>query len=319
MSDRRSDAAYKYGQVRLNLRGGADQVPYYIYGVRQSYEFDPEGFPVLTIDGQVYRHPIQLIQIALEDLSAYSIGGDSARLARAERYASELHRSLKNENNSGRSWAWIPLIFPNKPYPFVRPPWISGLVQGEALSLFVRLYRLTGDSVYMLDATLIAASFGVAPRDGGFTVPGPPGVVFEEDVSEPPTHILNGHISAALGLYDYAIESNDTTAMRLYRQGREWVISNLSRYDWHGLSYYDDPSAGWSGIGHPGYETLHPLLLQVMDGIQPDTLLGRYAARWERELWAPNFIPMYVLAKNYARARQIWRRHQYRDPTKQSP
>src|SRR5258707_714083 len=54
---------------------------------------------------------------------------------------------------------------------------------------------------------------------------------FEEYVVSPPTHILNGFIWAAWGVYDFFLATKDETAQRLFNRAVETMHKNLDRYD----------------------------------------------------------------------------------------
>ena len=124
----------------------------------------------------------------------------------------------------------------------LRAPWYSAYSQGFALSLFVRLYRVTGVQAWAERARETAMSFR---RLGRVTRPWVAYVVnrrlwLEEYPSATPTHVLNGFNFALFGLYDYERLTRDRTARDLLRGALRTIRSYGTTYRVPGgISYYD--------------------------------------------------------------------------------
>lgn len=166
-----------------------------------------------TIDGVLYNHPVNQAHTGLRSLDSYRLTGNEVYLEHAEVYADHL---ISYHTESNGAWFYA--------YPFawqtLQPPWYSAMAQGMALALFTRLYEATGDATYKQAADLTFASFLATPNKtrpwvisidrGGY-------LRLEEYPTTAWQFVLNGHISAAFGLYDYYRVTGDTGALALYR------------------------------------------------------------------------------------------------------
>jgi hypothetical protein len=88
----------------------------------------------------------------------------------------------------------------------MQAPWYSGLAQGFALSLFTRLYELTGDDVYKTAAQTTFASFLVAgPLQSPWVADVDSGghLWLQTYPGSTSACVCNGHMVATLALYDY--------------------------------------------------------------------------------------------------------------------
>ncbi|WP_267594458.1 D-glucuronyl C5-epimerase family protein [Carbonactinospora thermoautotrophica] len=108
-------------------------------------------------------------------------------------------------------------------YDIYEPPWYSQMAQGQALSLFVRLYQVTGETAYQEAADRTFATFLVRPVAGN-----PWGVyvvnnlLWLEEYPNPKAvrgdRTYNGHIFSAWGPWDYWVLTKDERA-KLLLQG----------------------------------------------------------------------------------------------------
>lgn len=96
------------------------------------------------------------------------------------------------------------------PFPFAtkgfgtKPGWISGMIQGEILSCFVKAYVLTNNKNYLHLCEKVYNSFSLKLGDKyGFKTEDDYGLWFEESMLTPASHILNGFIFSLFGIYDY--------------------------------------------------------------------------------------------------------------------
>jgi hypothetical protein len=144
----------------------------------------------------------------------------------------------------------------------LEPPWYSAHSQGQVLSLFVRLYRVTGDSTYLRAARATFMSFRqLGPRDGPWVSHVQDGFLWlEEYPARPPTHVLNGHIHALLGIYEFERLTRDPASRQLLEAALTTVSRNAHRYRVRGgLSYYDQHH--FTRWRH--YHTIHIRQLQM--------------------------------------------------------
>lgn len=145
----------------------------------------------------------------------------------------------------------------------LRRPWYSAMAQGEALSLFVRLSESTDDPKWRAAADATFASLLVSPQVGR------PWASWIHQrylwlelttFADTPTgaRILNGHMFALFGVYDYWRLTGNPTAGRVARAALTTSLvyaRKLRRPYWR--SYYDDYRRGESNAYH--YTHVHQL------------------------------------------------------------
>lgn len=158
----------------------------------------------------------------------------------------------------------------------LRPPWISALAQGQALSLLERVYRATGRRRYLLGALRALRPLERAPLrrcyHGDCRHP-----IYEEYPTHPPANVLNGFMFTLLGLYDLSSVAPRSPAGAMYRAGRRTLLAALPSYDAGGLPRYDQLAPG---IADQSYQAVHIYLLRALNSIAPSPELRFYAARW---------------------------------------
>jgi hypothetical protein len=172
-------------------------------GVRMKYE----------ADGLLYDHVCAQANYGLDNLNAYRLTRNGAYLARAKLQAQRL---IDRHVDVGSAWF--------HPYDFFfgseQPPWYSALSQGQALILFTRLFEATHDPLYQTAAQGTFASFLIkGPVDGPWVVDvdATNHLWLEEYPGPHPDFTFNGHMFAALDLYDYYRVFGDERALELFR------------------------------------------------------------------------------------------------------
>lgn len=175
--------------------------------------------------------------------------------------------------------SWLHL----EPFPHtfpLRPPWRSGLAQGEAASLLVRLHALTGEAVYA-DAAMRALQPLSRPRDAGGVRAQLGGRPWPEEYpTEQPSFVLNGAIFALWGVRDVAIGLGDEEAGAAFEEGVNSVAANLHRYDngwWSLYSLYPHPIRG---VASSFYHDLHVSQLAALELLAPRPEFSATRERW---------------------------------------
>ncbi len=185
---------------------------------------DASGVRMFRWKDQLEDHPVAQAQYGLALLESYRLTRDARYLARARLQAQRL---VARRVTRGVAWFY--------PYDFTLPvhgsddvfpaPWYSMMAQGQALSLFVRLFEVTHTAAWRRAADATFASF-LLPFDG----PGTPwGVYVKDDLLRleeypDPTRdwgdeTYNGHVFAVFGLYDYVMLTGDARARALLQGG----------------------------------------------------------------------------------------------------
>lgn len=204
----------------------------------------------------------------------------------------------------GPGHRWLPLFLreshwllshqlPNGdiPVPFAIPMlglkagWVSAMYQGLALSVFLRAYALTHDRAYLTAADRVVASFTLPYGHGGFVAETPYGPWPQEYPAAKPPSVLNGGISALIGLLEYERFTGHTVPL-LSR-----YLATLDRM----LPAFDVP--GWvryqlagDDYAAPFYMAVHVEELRVLYDFTANPTFREYAERWESDFLGPNVL-----------------------------
>jgi heparosan-N-sulfate-glucuronate 5-epimerase len=164
----------------------------------------------------------------------------------------------------------------------LKAPWYSGLAQGQGISLLVRVWRETGNRGYLDAATRAFASFSKSTDEGGVCfIDEMSNLWFEEYIVSPPTHILNGFIWAAWGVYDFFLATKNEAARHLFDRAVETLRKNLDAYDLGFWSLYEQSGTRLPMVASPFYHQLHVAQLRVMHRLTGDEIFAQTADRWE--------------------------------------
>ncbi|HEX9595262.1 MAG TPA: D-glucuronyl C5-epimerase family protein, partial [Anaerolineales bacterium] len=167
------------------------------------YPLDASGVPLVQMGkphGLRYN-AITTSQFGLHNLQRFSEARDEPFLNHARNCVRWLFANFKPWRESIGGWIYdysLPFYGPNA-------PWISGMAQGEAISLLLRFHQIEpSEATERVTASALQAFF-FPVADGGVVSAFPDGgLVFEEYPTGPPSQVLNGHIFALLGILDYA-------------------------------------------------------------------------------------------------------------------
>jgi hypothetical protein len=250
---------------------------------------DAQGVRMYRVGATDYNHPVAQAQYGLANLASYQITKDTRYLDRA---IAQAQRLVDTKVDSRGAW-----FFPYT-YDFalhgitadtMRPPWYSAMAEGQALSLFVRLYQVTRDQKWMSAADGTAASF-VLPRDP--TDPTLPGVVhvdashhlwldeFPVGPGERADLTFNGHNFATFGLYDYLRQTNDPTVAELFdgavttSKAYTRAYRNPGRVSSYCLTHH-------TPAGH--YHDIHIEQLLHLYSMTGDTALAKFSDRFRAD------------------------------------
>lgn len=169
------------------------------------------------------------------------------------------------------------------PHSFeLNPPWVSGMAQGEAASLLVRVHGETGE-----DALAEAALNGLRPlsvpsADGGVEVELEGGPFFEEYPTSPPSMVLNGGIFALWGVRDVAVALGDADAGRLFEAALDALAAGIRRWDLGYWTRYDLYPHRRVNIASNAYHELHIDQLAAMNAVAPRPQLVEAETRFRR-------------------------------------
>jgi heparosan-N-sulfate-glucuronate 5-epimerase len=160
------------------------------------------------------------------------------------------------------------------------PPWVSGITQGQAASLLVRLYQQTGDEDLARAARLALAPLSVPQADGGVCgdlggLPWP-----EEYPTSPQSHVLNGAIFALWGMRDVAVALDCAESREHFDRGIDSLAANLQRYDTGSWSLYSLFPHPIHNRASSFYHDLHIRQLTAMQQLAPRPEFEATRLRW---------------------------------------
>ncbi|MDP2173679.1 MAG: D-glucuronyl C5-epimerase family protein [Candidatus Cloacimonadaceae bacterium] len=226
---------------------------------------DENGVSLFAFQGQDYYHPVMIGQRCQQALSDFNNTND-------QRYLNYVRASI--EALSQRATRLEDKIL--FPYEFDYPagmtnityiaPWYSGMAQGILLSLFSRMYYLTGETRYreLADSTFATLRDLDSPIpcvyiSKGDTLGVADGYYWVDEYPHPTQRfVLNGSIIGSFGLYDYWWVFGNKKAARFFSKQMTTVRDNILLYrNPAGKSYYCLKFR----FPDPLYHALHQILL----------------------------------------------------------
>lgn len=232
---------------------------------------DASGIPYKVVNGRNYYSPGNIASDGVRFVDAYVRTGNPAYLERALARAAKLR-----EIGVWRDGA-LYLAYPfDYPAEGLKAPWASAYSQGFGLSLFVRLYRVTGDYHHAETARSVFAAFrNLGPeRRHWVSYVSADDLWLEEYPSTRPSHVLNGFNFALFGLYDYERLTRDPAASQLLEGALATMRRRAAAYRVPGgLSYYDlTHRTQWEH-----YHAIHTWQLRDLAAISGDAWFGQLA------------------------------------------
>jgi heparosan-N-sulfate-glucuronate 5-epimerase len=256
---------------------------YMLFAEKADYAgaYDSDGIPILDYHGRIGRqyNPIAIAQYGLGNYNLFRRIGDLARRKKFFLTADWLCPHLERNPQGLAVWNHH---FDWEYRDTLRAPWYSALAQGQGISVLVRAYRESGEARYLEAAKRALAGFFHPTDSGGVAFTDDHGDLwFEEYIVSPPTHILNGFIWAAWGVYDYFLATNDRSAHELFSRAVQTLLHNLERYDLGFWSLYEQSGTRLPMVASPFYHQLHIVQLRVMHRLTGEDGFLRVADRWE--------------------------------------
>ena len=237
--------------------------------------YDSEEIPLLNYHGQIGRqyNPIAISQWGLGNFNLFLRSRDPERKRRSVAAADWLVKHL--EPNSFGVPVWNHMFDWEYRTP-LKAPWYSALAQGQGISLLIRVWRETGRSEYLEAATRAFESFLKSTHEGGVVFTDERrGIWFEEYIVSPPTHILNGFIWAAWGVYDFFLATGDNAAQDCSRGGQH-PAREPRRYDLGFWSLYEQSGTRLPMVASPFYHQFHVVQLRAMHRLTGDDFFSRH-------------------------------------------
>jgi D-glucuronyl C5-epimerase C-terminus len=173
-----------------------------------------------------------------------------------------------------------------------KAPWRSAYFQIFAMNALAWGYALTGDTRYKDLARMGLLALGHTVDEGGLCCRTPnDGLFFEEVVSSPLHHILNGHLHTLIDLHEFRAFTGFEEADPIIEAGVRGTIDMLPNYDRYGYSLYSlAPNPGFRtqfNIANPYYHRMHSALLASLYRFTDEDMFARYADKWDDECGRP--------------------------------
>jgi hypothetical protein len=261
--------------------------PYYMpFTSKANYsgKFDDYGIPLLNYHGAIglQYNPIAIAQYGLGNYNLYQSSECTDRRTEFLTAADWLVATLKPNHMGLQVW--------NHDFDWdyrstLKAPWYSGLAQGQGISLLVRAFLDTEDTIYLSAAEAAAETFLHSTAEGGVVyTDSNGGHWFEEYIVSPPTHILNGFIWASWGVYDLYLLTRRPELAQIFTQAVATMVSNLPRYDAGFWSLYEQSGTRLPMLASPFYHRLHIIQLRVMHLITGEDTFRQFAAKWDMQI-----------------------------------
>ena len=285
LTGRKSQLTFWHGEPQVNENFVPGQLgEYYMpFLAKADYPgfYDDKGIPMLDYHGTVglQYNPIAIAQYGLGNYNLYCRSGEKSRRSKFLNIADWLVENLEETPYGTRVWYHH---FDWEYRDTLKAPWHSALAQGQGLSLLVRAHQETGNQRYLEAAAEALDTFKKDVKEGGVTYTDSKGHSwFEETIVDPPTHILNGFLWAAWGVYDYFLHTQDHEAGHLFNEAVKTLRDNLSRFDTGFWSLYEQSGTRMRMLASPFYHSLHIVQLRVMHKLTHEPVFKQFADKWE--------------------------------------
>ena len=297
------DYAYDYWHFPHKVSQEFSKGGYFIdFGPKGDYAgpFDAEGIPLLDLATQhwsgerrlVYS-PIVIAQYGLGWHTRWMRTGDAGGRAKLLVAAEWLRSAAESVHVGGDTLALFR-------FDIGGVSTTSAMAQGLAASVWARAFELTGDSGFLTATANVLRTFNYTLEQGG-VVDTHRGMALLEEYSYERSHVLNGHIYALMGLYDYRrVSAEARTSAELETLWLRHVESALvlaagadlgfwSRYSWaHTLT---------PNIASCFYHEMHSEMLDALATVSGRPEFRRIADRWRRYRGNVVFCTAAMIAK----------------------
>ncbi|MFN6202369.1 MAG: D-glucuronyl C5-epimerase family protein [Acidobacteriota bacterium] len=220
----------KYGVTYGFLRQGFECRPY--------VKFDANG--VALLDYSVYNYTANLnleynigsiCEYALENILLYEMTSEMSYLTRFMIQIDWLVR-MKQERKSALCWEIT------YDYADVKSPWVSGMINGLAISCLTKAYLYTNDTSYLTYASAAADFYDIDVSNGGFTTSfGDQQIFFQQytNCAEWRRYGLNGFLVSILGLLDLNRMTGTTRVQDLLDRSITYLKGHIHLWESKGI------------------------------------------------------------------------------------
>lgn len=206
---------------------------------------------ITKLQGQAVYHPVNSAWYINQMISSYLESKNPEYLDRAIATSKYL---IKGSVTDDKGALWFPYQFSHDVKTLrLGTPWYSGMAQGMMTSVFVNLYEATGDNYWKSMAAKTVKSYDQPKVESGpwfqnvKLLDGKKFVYYEEYpalADEQNAHVVNGHVYALYGLYDYYRISGDKHTKWLFDVGASSIRDSFGAYrnpgmpSWYAPTYF---------------------------------------------------------------------------------
>jgi heparosan-N-sulfate-glucuronate 5-epimerase len=171
------------------------------------------------------------------------------------------------------------------PWNGMKKGWISGMAQGEIISVFARAYYLTKEKKY-LEIAKMAYNAMIQPLDKGGTLnyfDDNKSIVFEEYPNNNPSHVLNGNIISLIGIYDIYFVTKDKQILKMFDDSINSLLKYINIYivENNRWTVYDNSQDGLNYVT-PVYQSLHIALMDVLSFLTDKKKFADISEKWKK-------------------------------------
>lgn len=268
---------------------------YFYYGLTSNYrntdimQLDSDGIPKVKHGGEFFYNPVTVSQYGLTVYGRYINGKDTL-----ENFIKVADKLIEMQDSDGAFR--YPFAF--KYYltdKYMESGWVSGMAQGQAISVLTRAYYMTSDMKY-LESAKRSLDFLITPINQGGTMGTLKDlaplledyIIFEEYIAEPNSYTLNGFMFTLIGLYDYTqidnakYDDSIKMAKEYFFKGLNTLKKILPLYDIGGITTYDLGYITYDKkpLVNISYHAVHIQLLHGLYSITLDDYFHEYSLKW---------------------------------------
>lgn len=261
-------------------------LPYYSGAkkINQGYLLDDNYVPYRVFQGKKTYHPVYVAQYSLHALDVYYSTKNDSILDQLKSIADKLIcLSLNIDSTSFTPYSFSFALHGIKEQNLLSP-WYSGMSQGQILSFFSRLYKVTKQEKYLEAGQRVFNSFlvlkGQEKTPWISCIDKNSNLWLEEYPMETPCFTLNGMIFAIYGVYDYYLVTSDEKALQILKASLTTIKNNIAKYrNENDYSYYCLKHK----IKNEGYHYIHIGQLKMLYKITEDPFFLEMSKKFESD------------------------------------
>lgn len=225
-------------------------------------------------------HPILIAEYALANYNKYLV---TFRKEYKDTFLKHAGWLVKHQKNMGKCFVWL-FNFDWNPIGYkCKSPWVSAMMQGQAVSVMIRAHKLTNDEKYLTIAKKALLAFETPISEGGVLYIDKNGDRwYEEYACQKRGSVLNGFVFSLVGLYELFRYTGDDKAKYLFDKGIDTLKKHLSDFElnlgFFRWTKYDNKYLKYSGIG---YHKLHIQQMKILYEFTKNKTFLTYQRKWK--------------------------------------